>query len=326
MDKDTEGLQAEVKVLKSQIKETLTDIREHLLNGAENPFQLDSERAPVVRQVSDDRPQTSHHQENTYVPPMPQYVPPMPQMVNQGQGFMPGNMGGPMFMPGNGGSPLMNFGPGATPPSSQYSPPAASVPTAVETAPRKEDYPAPGEAPPRSSVKREPAQPTSRAAQSGNGSHSGPESAARARPLARPVRRPAPASGQTQELDGGDQDLEDASELESPGAKTDLLTVALMTEWIEEGLRSIGRKRLRSVVELSYSLGTLGQQRKDVLLQLLSLEGTNGNTAKVSLRDNLRVLAALDALVKRADSDLSEAAVLSMFLNHREAPEGTWQP
>ena len=38
MDKTVQELQDEVKVLKNEIKETLTDIREHLLTYAENPF------------------------------------------------------------------------------------------------------------------------------------------------------------------------------------------------------------------------------------------------------------------------------------------------
>lgn len=38
MDKIVQELQDEVKVLKNEIKETLTDIREHLLTYAENPF------------------------------------------------------------------------------------------------------------------------------------------------------------------------------------------------------------------------------------------------------------------------------------------------
>ena len=38
MDKAVEELQQELKLLKNEIKETLTDVREHLLNTVDNPF------------------------------------------------------------------------------------------------------------------------------------------------------------------------------------------------------------------------------------------------------------------------------------------------
>ena len=48
MDKAVEELQGEFKLLKNEIKETLTDIREHLLTNAENPFAVELERAEAA--------------------------------------------------------------------------------------------------------------------------------------------------------------------------------------------------------------------------------------------------------------------------------------
>ena len=48
MDKAVEELQDEFKLLKNEIKETLTDIREHLLTNVENPFAVELERAEAA--------------------------------------------------------------------------------------------------------------------------------------------------------------------------------------------------------------------------------------------------------------------------------------
>ncbi len=71
MDKTVQELQDEVKVLKNEIKETLTDIREHLLTYAENPFAT----APV-RQAPNGH--SAQPQPAPQSPPAAQYREPAP--------------------------------------------------------------------------------------------------------------------------------------------------------------------------------------------------------------------------------------------------------
>ena len=51
MDKAVEDLQSDFKVLKNQIKEILSDIREHLLTNLENPFLTNDDGAPAPQRI-----------------------------------------------------------------------------------------------------------------------------------------------------------------------------------------------------------------------------------------------------------------------------------
>lgn len=94
-----------------------------------------------------------------------------------------------------------------------------------------------------------------------------------------------------------------------------MVTVATLAAWLEDGLRSIGGTRLRTIVELHASHGRLPGQFKDVLLQLISLETCEKAREEVPLQECLRVLAELENVASRSRSDPDGAAVLSMILH-----------
>ena len=95
----------------------------------------------------------------------------------------------------------------------------------------------------------------------------------------------------------------------------DLVTIASLTPWLEGGVRKIGRKRLRAVLEVYSSIGGITPETLDVLLQLVSLDEIEGAKGKVSLRDSLKFLVDLDEILWRGRQDWKRAALVSMFSN-----------
>ena len=80
--------------------------------------------------------------------------------------------------------------------------------------------------------------------------------------------------------------------------RSDLLTVFTLGSWLEDGLRRIGRKRLRAIIEVYATTGGLSQPLQEALLQIISIDGTtDGPKAKVSVKECLHLLAELDSLL-----------------------------
>jgi hypothetical protein len=102
-----------------------------------------------------------------------------------------------------------------------------------------------------------------------------------------------------------------------------MVSVATLAAWLEDGLRSIGGTRLKTIVELHATHGGLPSQFKDVLLQLISLDTCERARDEVPLQECLRVLAELENVASRSRSGPNEAAVLSMFLHGTNLSSGS---
>lgn len=98
------------------------------------------------------------------------------------------------------------------------------------------------------------------------------------------------------------------------GEAADMLMVATLAPWLEESISRIGHGRLKSIVEVYASMGGFSEQLKEVLLQLIDLDGGDRADNQVSLKECLRVMAELDNLVWRSRYDRTGAAVLSAYL------------
>ncbi len=98
------------------------------------------------------------------------------------------------------------------------------------------------------------------------------------------------------------------------GEAADMLMVATLAPWLEDSISRIGHGRLKSIVEVYASMGGFSEQLKEVLLQLIDLDGGDRADNQVSLKECLRVMAELDNLVWRSRYDRTGAAVLSAYL------------
>lgn len=349
MDKAVEELQQELKVLKNEIKETLTDVREVLLNTVENPFPQDltSRSMSMTPQAPQAAPRPN---------PQPEQPPAQNQNPQQGSGggyqgggmsgpVMLGNMGGgPAGMPGMPGMPQM---PNAAPnwdampgvQSAAYSP-AAAQQEAQPTAPASDG---PGLPPPGARRERQAA--PGRGETDGPGlpprgreagrprSDGGEEPAERERDAARGRRggssRPGPQRRQSlhrsasdtdrYERDDGyeepyeNEDFEDYPEAERPAGKVDLVVLASLSPWLSEGIRRIGRKRVKAVLDIYASMGGITREMKDVLVQIVDMDDTEGSHEQVSVQDSMRMLIELDDLMWRGRQDWRRAALMTML-------------
>jgi hypothetical protein len=102
---------------------------------------------------------------------------------------------------------------------------------------------------------------------------------------------------------------------DDPEEEADLLTVATLASWLESGIRRVGQRRLKGIVEVYASMGELSPQLQEILLKLIGLENGEGEEKEgVSLRDCFRLLAELDSLLWRSRFDSRGAALLSVYL------------
>ncbi|MFH1140285.1 MAG: hypothetical protein V1724_01135 [Chloroflexota bacterium] len=300
MVKRIEEMESVLKVLKNEIKATLTDIREHLLTNVQNPFPLETARD--VPRPGGKRSAATPGLEEAIAGMMRQQ--PSPSVAAEGGPSVtvaPGGNGG------NGGAPAQGLDAVMAALKGDDTMERIAMPKATETPGQKlvaEIGPAPQE---------------HEDSDDGDG-------AGKTVPQAKQEHRhKGNGKGKAEAIESSDEgELEEVAAVESQGqavvsgavAGTDLVTLAMLISWLEDGMRRIGRKRLKVVVEVYSSMGGLSCQLKDVLLQFMGLDGGSyGAPGKVPLRECLRVMADLDNLMMRSRLDRSGAALLSLLLN-----------
>ncbi|GBD10421.1 hypothetical protein HRbin23_00062 [bacterium HR23] len=279
MPKSLEDLENEMRILKNEVQQALLDIREFLLTYVENPFPtgLGRERPPGSGVLS-----TLSQGANGA------------SAEEKGMGASP-SVGGtgaapPQGIGGAGGPVTVSVG-GAT----AYGGDAASeskgsqggAPQSADATDRAPHTPLAGKGAPAPPGQREnrPGERQETGAQ-------GPEDT-----------RAAPA----QEANGE----------RPPSIGNDLATVALLAPWVEAGLKRVGKQALERVFALYVDLGGVSPGVQKAMSHLLALSGEGEETpsAQPTLRQCLRLLADLDALLLRARRDLTSAVLLSAFLS-----------
>ena len=90
----------------------------------------------------------------------------------------------------------------------------------------------------------------------------------------------------------------------------DLLIVATLASWIEDGASRIGRERLQSLVDIYSTMSGVSSQLHEILTKLITLDGTPNPADPVTLRACMRVLVDLDSLLQRSRVDHTSAALL----------------
>lgn len=315
MDKAIEELQNEMKVLKNEIKETLTDVREYLLTNAQNPFPVELSRELPTRQAAIERPAER-----------PPDVKTRPEL---GEGASSGGMGQPLAPGVVGGVGMSGLPVGSVAP--QVNPFGQFGPVVWPAAP-------PPIAPMGSVDTRDRAE----AAKAGDNGHDHKAPAVTAKPAAA-----GSASGETaaelaeqQAVQDNHHEAEDLAEEEVSEAPvvenkarpqnkkmvsatkqdgmTSLVTVAMLASWMEDSIRRVGKERLKVILDIYYLTGSLSQQHRDLSFQLMNLSnGKDPVNKEASLKTCLRVMADLDNLLRRSRTDPDGAALLSMLLNSK---------
>lgn len=105
--------------------------------------------------------------------------------------------------------------------------------------------------------------------------------------------------------------------LEHRPERVDLLTLATLASWLENGLRRIGQRRLLVILEVYGSMGDMPDGLEEILMKLINLEPEVRERDEVPLRECLRTLAELDNLIWRSSFDGNGAAMLAIYLGDR---------
>ena len=313
-----EELEDELMVLKNEIKETLTDIREHLLTYIENPFT-------AVRQTPEIEVVGMHHKIMVQEAPgalQPVLVRPEPEPARP--------------------APL---------PQPEALPAPASLPLAGELPARGDPEVPPGGAPRQPGDAGQALESTEallRVIMDGGHErlYQGPPPGGEPESSALPAQGPAEAKalemeapethvngkGRVGNADATPPEAEEEETLavnshgpdrvapapQDDGAPGELLTLFTLAPWLDDGISRIGRKRLKAIVEVYATTGGLSPQLKEGLLQMINMDNSvDGGRGKVSIRECLRSLGELDNLLWRNRLDPQGAARLALVLNDK---------
>lgn len=99
--------------------------------------------------------------------------------------------------------------------------------------------------------------------------------------------------------------------IQSAKPAADLLTVSMLSQWLANGVKKVGRQRMEALLDIYGQLGGLSEPLKDSLMKLLNTDEGDGQ----AMREGVSLLVEVDNLMHRALTDRSEAAILSLFLN-----------
>lgn len=292
MDKAVEELQQELKLLKNEIKETLTDVREHLLNTVDNPFPIES-AAP--------------HKTPSLSPPT---AAPAPAAAVSAAAEVLVGEPAPAPQAAVVGDPAAAAAPAPPPALDQPLPQPVSQPLS-QPAPAPQPVQAAG---PRLGPSRGERRPPSE----DRGGRQQGRAPARARRDERgggvgPWTGDNPSERPDEEAGEDDDGASDAG--------LDLITVVSLGPWLEDGVRRIGRKRVRSLLDVYTAIGGISTALRDVLAILVSLDDRPAKTRAVSVGESLRFLVDLDDLIWRGRQDWRRAVLASMVAGARALEE-----
>ena len=316
MDKTVEELQEEMNLLKNEIKETLMDVREYLLTTADNPLEYEAPKpAPQAQQAKSaagpvEEPQVnltplhrraqapSNGEESQQASAPPVYQSP-PQM-----GAMGSYAHGPAQMP--------------------HMETAAAHPEQTQPAPGQEHHWQPVHyAPSNGQTAANPDMST-------DGWHHRPDTHGQPLP---PHRSAGSSTSRQQEASQGERSSISQSgsgpSYQSPAEdrsadKISLFSIASLMPFMEQGVRKIGQRRMKGIIDLYASVSGISIEMRDVLVSLVDLDDTEPPKANASMRDAVRVLVELDNLLWQQRQDWQRAALYSMFGGSKPGQMESW--
>ena len=98
-------------------------------------------------------------------------------------------------------------------------------------------------------------------------------------------------------------------------AHPDLLTMIMLTQWLEKATATVGTRKIQELVAIYNATANPSQELKQALSLLTDVYGDNGSqTDKSSLATTMPLLMELDSLLRQPDYPL-KSAVISMLVN-----------
>ena len=116
---------------------------------------------------------------------------------------------------------------------------------------------------------------------------------------------------------GGKKKKEKEPVLASGKVKYDLMVVAGLTQWIDLSTARLGKERAEALVEMSYTMGRLPENLKDVLIKMVRITKNESNGHNVTASDYLAILAQLENLLGK--SEIQDNALLSLISMMKES-------
>ena len=303
-------LEEELKVLKNEIKSVLLDLREQYLN-IQNPFNI-SMSPNIAASVGPQPEKPAARAPVKQIEPVEQVEEPVeeeaeePVTFGSGNGYEeegPGNapldFGNSLDMPGlNSGNSDFNMAPGL---------PSGDPFAGAGAAPSLGAGPGPGNAPSMGAGPGPAAGPT----QADNTGDDDDEEEEDDMPQA--VVQPTKGANRKKK----DKEKEKEQVFASGKVKYDLMVVAGLTQWIDQSTARLGKERAEALVEMSYTMGRLPENLKDVLIKMVRITKNETNGHNVTASDYLAILAQLENLLGK--SEIQDNALLSLISMMKES-------
>ncbi len=297
-------LEEELKVLKNEIKSVLLDLREQYLN-IQNPFNASMApniaasvgpqpekpaiKAPVKQVVEEAEEAVAEEPEEPAVPEADNIF------EDEGPGSAPFDFGNSPDLPGfnNGGG---DFGSSPSLPDDLFA--------GAGSAPSFGAGPGPGAAP---------------SLAAGPGPAAGPALAEHVDDEEYEEEDEVPQVV-VQASRGAGRKKKEKEKEPVPGSgnvKYDLVVVAGLTQWIDQSTARLGKERAEALVEMSYTMGRLPENLKDVLIKMVRITKNESNGHNVTASDYLAILAQLENLLGK--SEIQDNALLSLISMMKES-------
>lgn len=89
----------------------------------------------------------------------------------------------------------------------------------------------------------------------------------------------------------------------------DLLTMIMLTRWLERATATVGRKQAQKLVAMYNATADLPQELKQALILLTDVYGNNGSEYEKSSAASIPLLLELDSLLRQPDYSLKSAVI-----------------
>ncbi len=99
------------------------------------------------------------------------------------------------------------------------------------------------------------------------------------------------------------------------GGKTNLATIAGLTQWVAGSTRRLGRERAQVILDISEMMGHLPPETKSILVKLINLT-QDGYSGEVTTRDYMASLAELSGLL--GQDNKAEASLFAILCREND--------
>ena len=110
------------------------------------------------------------------------------------------------------------------------------------------------------------------------------------------------------------QDFGEELEDEDLDGPFELTTVAMLTRWVSNGVEVVGRRKMETIVEMYQMMGNMSPRTKETIVRLIRLSDANDPKGTVSTTACVPILMQLNVILGDRQQQTIDPTLLSMLL------------